>query len=68
MENKGFYMIYVEGGNTPVYKHEKLTDANREAKRLAEITDKDVYILFATKKIKLNKFIETELINYNIDF
>jgi len=68
MENRSFYMIYVEGGNAPAYKHETIESAKLEAQRLAEKTGKDVFILFATKKIKLNKFTEVELINPDIPF
>lgn len=42
MEKKenAFFMVFVEGGNTPAFKHPTLEDAEREAKRLAESTGK----------------------------
>jgi hypothetical protein len=59
MAKEGFYMIYVEDGNTPTHKHLDLYSAEREAKRLAEKTGREVYILATHTKIKLAKFIET---------
>ena len=38
-------MIYVEGGNAPTYKHETWESAAEEAKRLADKTEKKVFIL-----------------------
>ena len=55
-----FYMIYVQGKNSPTYQHSTIESAKSEARRLAEREDKEVIILKAVKKIKLNKFIETD--------
>ena len=57
-----FYMVFVEGGNNPVFKHKYPASANQEAKRLSEISGgKKAYVLKAvrcyqvtTKEIELN--------------
>ncbi len=40
-----FYMVFIEGENTPTYKHETLQKAEIEAKRLVEKTGKKAFIL-----------------------
>ena len=57
MAKEKFYMCYVEGGNSPTYKHFTLESATKEAKRLADVSGKDVYILEALTCVKLNKYI-----------
>ena len=52
-----FYMCYVEGGNSPTNKHFTLKSATTEAKRLAAVSGKEVYILDALTCIKVNKYI-----------
>lgn len=52
-----FYMCYVEGGNSPTCKHFTLKSATTEAKRLAAVSGKEVYILDALTCIKVNKYI-----------
>ena len=51
-----FWMIYVEGGNAPTYKHTSYESALAEAKRLAEITQKPTYILVTDTCVELDKF------------
>ncbi len=51
-----FYMVYVEGNDAPAYKHFSLTDAETEAKRLAELLNKKAYILCTIKSFEVNKF------------
>lgn len=51
-----FYMIYVEGGNTPTYKHETYKQALEEAKRLTQRLNKPAYILEARQKIEMQLF------------
>lgn len=57
MAKEKFYMCYVEGGNSPTYKHFTLESATKEAKRLADVSQKEVYILEALTCVKLNKYI-----------
>jgi len=53
MEEKAFWMIYVEGGNSPNYRHETRESALEEAKRLARNTHRKAYILESTGYMKL---------------
>ena len=53
---KDFYMIYLEGGQTPTYKHPTIESADREAKRLTEKTGKKAYVLVALKSIQVMKY------------
>ena len=57
---KEFYMIYVEGMKSPVYKHYSIESARSEAQRLALKMNKPVIILQSVKKIEVNMFIETD--------
>jgi hypothetical protein len=45
MSNNTFYMLYVEGGNSPTATHVSMIKAYAEAERLARKTLKRVYIL-----------------------
>lgn len=36
MKESPFFMVFVEGENTPAYKHKSIESAENEAKRLAE--------------------------------
>ena len=60
-------MLYVEDGNTPAYKHQTQESAEKEAKRLAKLTGKKVFILQAQKCIELNEFKETYLREFDDD-
>ena len=51
-----FYMLYVEGGQSPTYKHNNLEDAKKEAERLADLTHKPVYILVTQYCVELQKY------------
>lgn len=42
---KGFYMVFMEGGNTPACKHAEKESAIKEARRLAETHKKKTYLL-----------------------
>lgn len=56
-----FYMVFVEGGNNPTYKHETYESAEKEARRLAERTGAEAYILTAFQKIRMVKFEKIDL-------
>ena len=56
MENQHFFMVYVEDNESPKYKHATLVGAENEAKRLAELTGKKVFVLTTLKKIYVEKF------------
>lgn len=55
--NQTFYMVFIEGGQTPAYKHETLQLAEAEAKRLARITRKKAYVLVTIKSLEINEFL-----------
>lgn len=68
MSKQKFYMCYVEGGNSPTYKHTTLESATTEAKRLADVTGKEVTILEARNSVKVNKYIIESFDDVNSDF
>lgn len=43
--NTKFFMVFVEGGDNPVFKHLSYISAWEEAKRLAKKTKKSTYVL-----------------------
>ena len=54
--NKPFYMVFVEGRNTPAYRHLKLEEAEREARRLASQTEEKTYVLCTVKSFEKKVF------------
>ena len=61
--NKKFFMVFVEGENTPTVQHDNLEKAKKEAKRLADKYGKKVFVLESTSlvipeeiNIKINSF------------
>jgi len=59
--NKKFFMVFVEGENTPTVQHDNLEKAEKEAKRLAEKYGKKAFVLGSTS------FIIPENINVKVD-
>lgn len=59
MEPKGFYMIYVEGQDSPTRKHITYADALKEAERLARMTHRKTYILGTIECLEVNDIIRT---------
>lgn len=57
---QAFYMIYVEGGNSPRKTHADLFSAQREARRLAKLTHRKVYVLSSLKAISYNQWVEED--------
>jgi hypothetical protein len=57
MKESPFFMVFVEGENTPTYKHKSIESAENEAKRLAETLDKKAYVLCSVKSFEVSKFI-----------
>lgn len=45
-----FWMVFVQGAESPKFKHLRLDTAEAEANRLAYVTGKPVYILQAIKR------------------
>lgn len=49
--NKKFFMVFVEGENTPTVQHDNLKKAEKEAQRLADKYGKKAFILESTSLI-----------------
>lgn len=49
--NKKFFMVFVEGENTPTVQHDNLKKAEKEAQRLADKYGKKVFVLESTSLI-----------------
>lgn len=47
-----FFMIHVDGGSAPVFRHYTLSAAITEAERLARLTNKKVHILVSLDWVK----------------
>ena len=60
--NKKFFMIYVEGKDSPTIKHESYDSAIYEAERLARKTKKQVYVLEAIQKVEICDLKITQLV------
>jgi hypothetical protein len=55
-----FYMIFVEGGQSPTYRHQTLELARLEAQRLASLPDnvgKNVFLLCSLTYVTYNPFV-----------
>ena len=59
MEPKEFYMIYVEGQDSPTRKHTTYQDALKEAERLARMMHRKTYILGTIECLEVNDIIRT---------
>lgn len=57
---KQFFMIYMEGGGAPTFKHGTEVEANNEAKRLTERFGRKTYVLSAIRsfEMKVNELKE----------
>lgn len=56
MENNYFFMVYVENGSVPSYKHETLASAETEAKRLSKKLGQKAFVLATLKSFEVNEF------------
>lgn len=55
----GFYMIYVEGQDSPKRRHLTFEDAQKEAERLARAMRKKTYILGTIECVEVNDIVRT---------
>ena len=55
----GFYMIYVEGQESPKRRHLTFEDAQKEAERLARAMGKKTYILGTIECVEVNDIVRT---------
>lgn len=60
-------MVFVEGGDAPRYKHLTLEAAEEEAKRLARMTRKKVYVLCTLKSFEIKEFEVQDCCPFNFD-
>ena len=56
----GFYMIYVEGQESPKRRHLTFEDAQKEAERLARLMRRKTYILGTIECFEVNDIIRTK--------
>lgn len=54
--NNYFYMVHVENGDSPTYKHDTLESAEIESKRLAKLLNRKAYVLCSIKSFEINEF------------
>lgn len=55
-----FWMVFAEGGNTPTYKHSSQQSAEIEAKRIAKLSGKKVFVLCTVKSYMVYQFTEED--------
>ena len=53
MADYKFFMVFVEGERYPQYRHQSSPGAEKEAARLARLTNKKVYILESMACVKV---------------
>lgn len=58
---KKFYMVFLEGGHNPTFKHDTIDNAEKEAKRLAKLYNKKAYVLCTIKSFEINEYIIEDL-------
>lgn len=61
---ESFYMVFVEGGDSPTYKHDTIESAEEEAKRLAQLTKREAIVLASIKSFEINLFKVNDLRPY----
>lgn len=59
MNQRAFYMIYVEGQESPKRRHLTFEDAQKEAERLARAMRKKTYILGTIECVEVNDIVRT---------
>lgn len=49
-------MVFMEGGNTPSFKHQTYESAEIEAKRLAKQFNRKTFVLVSVSSFEINEF------------
>lgn len=62
MKKETFFMVFVEGGDAPTFKHSTLLSAQNEAKRLARLTKRKATVLCSYKSYEIIEFQEAEVL------
>jgi len=57
MSNKHFFMVFLEFGGAPTFKHTDLKTAEAEAQRLSEAHGRKAYVLCTIKSFEKVKFV-----------
>lgn len=52
-----FFMLYVEGGSAPTFRHYTIGSAQDEAERLARVTNKKVHVMAALDWVKQGELV-----------
>ena len=63
MNEQTFYMVFVEGGNAPTYRHSSYELALAEAKRLSSTLQKKAWVLEAISRVQKIEFEVTPLVS-----
>ena len=58
MTRQYFFMVYMEDGHAPTYRHATINLAEEEAKRLAKKFNKKTYVLCSLKSFEISEFVE----------
>ena len=61
MKKDAFFMVYLEGGRGPEYRHETYVSAATEAKRLARKFGRKAYVLTTVRSYQTMEFHEEDL-------
>jgi hypothetical protein len=56
MEMQSFFMVYLDGGDSPTWRHQTLESAEQEAKRLSKLFGKKAYVLCTIKSVEIVEF------------
>lgn len=65
--DKTFYMVFLQGGNSPTHQHLTPEVAEAEAKRLAKLTGRKAFVLCTVKSFEVNEFTVKDLRPKNED-
>lgn len=60
MKNPCFFMVFIENGGAPTYRHATLNLAEQEAKRLAKLTGEKAFVLCSLKAFEVIEFKESD--------
>ena len=56
MATQPFFMVFLEGGSPPSFKHQTLLSAETEAKRLSKQLGKKAFVLCSLKSFEVVEF------------
>ena len=60
MKGKTFFMVFMEYGHTPTFKHETYESACNEAQRLSRLHKKKTWVLCTLKSYEIVEFHEKD--------